>query len=162
MSKSDLIRLRHTLEAAREAVKFKEGHTPSDLNRNPVWALGLVKCVEIIGEAAARISGEGKAECPHIPWPPSSRARTEDEDSPSIGHRLSRFEDGEQSPGQVLRVAGPSQSKRAVSRALFAGRRATALILGMASRLLLLLTMIAEYKRRQPLAARLTAQFPRQ
>jgi uncharacterized protein with HEPN domain len=35
-----------------------------------VWALGVVKCVEIIGEAAAGISGEGKAECPHIPWAP--------------------------------------------------------------------------------------------
>ena len=70
MSKSDLIRLRHMLEAAREAVKFAEGHTPSDLGQNPVWALGLVKCVEIIGEAAARISPEGKAECPDIPWAP--------------------------------------------------------------------------------------------
>ncbi len=70
MSKSDLIRLRHMLEAAREAVKFAEGHKPSDLRQNPLWALGLVKCVEIIGEAAARISREGKAECPHIPWPP--------------------------------------------------------------------------------------------
>ncbi len=70
MSKSDLNRLRHMLEAAREAVKFAEGHTPSDLRQNPLWALGLVKCVEIIGEAAARISREGKAECPHIPWAP--------------------------------------------------------------------------------------------
>ncbi len=47
MSKSDLIRLRHMLEAAREAVKFVEGHTPSDLRQNPLWALGLVKCVGI-------------------------------------------------------------------------------------------------------------------
>jgi uncharacterized protein with HEPN domain len=73
MSKSDLIRLRHMLEAASEAVKFAEGHTPSDLSRNLVWALGLVKCVEIIGEAAARISGEGKAECLIFHGLPSSR-----------------------------------------------------------------------------------------
>ncbi len=70
MSKSDLIRLRHMLEAAREAVKFAKGHSPSDLSQNPVWALGLVKCLEIVGEAAVRVSRETKAECPHIPWAP--------------------------------------------------------------------------------------------
>ncbi|MHB8653877.1 MAG: HepT-like ribonuclease domain-containing protein [Terriglobia bacterium] len=70
MSKSDLIRLRHMLEAAREAVKFAEHHSLSDLSQNPLWALGLVKCLEIVGEAAARISLEARAECPEIPWAP--------------------------------------------------------------------------------------------
>jgi len=70
MSKSDLIRLRHMLEAATEAVKFAQDHSRSDLSQNPVWALGLVKCLEMVGEAAARISLEAKAECPHIPWAP--------------------------------------------------------------------------------------------
>lgn len=45
-----------------------EGHTRTDLERNRIWALGLIKCVEIIGEAAARVSAETRRECPHIPW----------------------------------------------------------------------------------------------
>jgi len=30
--------------------------------------LGLVRLVEIIGEAATRVSKEGRAKCPAIPW----------------------------------------------------------------------------------------------
>lgn len=36
--------------------------------KNHVWTLGLVKCIEIIGEAAARLSDETKKKYPQIPW----------------------------------------------------------------------------------------------
>jgi uncharacterized protein with HEPN domain len=55
-------------DAAREAMKSASGRTRNDLDTNLVWTLGLVKCVEIIGEAAARIGNETKEKNPQIPW----------------------------------------------------------------------------------------------
>jgi uncharacterized protein with HEPN domain len=68
MSESDLIRLRHMLDAARDAVQFGAGRNSSDLARDRVLALALVRCIEIIGEAASRVSPDVRATCPEIPW----------------------------------------------------------------------------------------------
>jgi len=68
MRKDDLVRLRHMLDAAREAQEFARGRQRSDLNRDRMLTLSLVKCIEIIGEAAAKVSEETRAECPSLPW----------------------------------------------------------------------------------------------
>ncbi|MDB9515250.1 DUF86 domain-containing protein [Kamptonema animale CS-326] len=62
-------RLRHILDAAREAVLFAQDKTRSDLNTNRMLTLSLVKCIEIVGEAAANITRERQDELPQIPWP---------------------------------------------------------------------------------------------
>ena len=62
-------RLRHILDAAREAVLFAQDKTRSDLNTNRMLTLSLVKCIEIVGEAAANITRERQNELPQIPWP---------------------------------------------------------------------------------------------
>lgn len=69
MRKDDRIRLRHMLEAAREAVSFTQNCTRSDLNSDRMLTLSLVKCIEIIGEAAARITKESRRKYQAIPWP---------------------------------------------------------------------------------------------
>jgi uncharacterized protein with HEPN domain len=56
------------LDAAREAVHFAEGRTRGDLNGDRLLALALIKCIEIIGEAAANISKECRVGFPTIPW----------------------------------------------------------------------------------------------
>ena len=68
MSADDLTRLRHMLDAAREAVSFVQGRSRDDLHRDRMLLLSLVKELEIVGEAAGRISPEGKAATPGIPW----------------------------------------------------------------------------------------------
>ena len=68
MPKDDLIRLRHMLDAAREAAGSAAGRSRPDLDRDRIWALGLVKCVEIVGEAASRIGKDLQARHPQIPW----------------------------------------------------------------------------------------------
>jgi len=55
MSSDDRIRLRHMLESAKEAVRFIQGRTRPDLDCDRMLALSLVKCIEIIGEAAGRV-----------------------------------------------------------------------------------------------------------
>ncbi|MEF3168821.1 MAG: DUF86 domain-containing protein [Deltaproteobacteria bacterium] len=68
MQPNDLVRLRHILDAAKEAQGFTRNRRREDLehDRQLVWA--LVKAVEIIGEAAYQLSAEAKAESPNIPW----------------------------------------------------------------------------------------------
>jgi uncharacterized protein with HEPN domain len=56
------------LDAAREAISFATGRSRQDLDQDRMRALALVKCIEIIGEAAATMSDEARAEYPQIPW----------------------------------------------------------------------------------------------
>jgi uncharacterized protein with HEPN domain len=55
MNADDVERLRHMLDAAREAMGFVEGRVAEDLTRDRLLLLGLVKEIEIIGEAAGII-----------------------------------------------------------------------------------------------------------
>ena len=41
---------------------------PEDLGQERMLELSLIRLVEVIGEAAARVSPEGQAKCPGIPW----------------------------------------------------------------------------------------------
>ncbi len=68
MRPDDLIRLRHILDAARQAGEFIRNRSREDLDhdRQLVWA--LVKAIEIIGEAAYQMSPEARQEIPGIPW----------------------------------------------------------------------------------------------
>ena len=59
MRPDDRLRLRHMLDAAREAARFAQGTTRGELDRDRVLALALVKLLEIIGEAASRVTPEG-------------------------------------------------------------------------------------------------------
>jgi uncharacterized protein with HEPN domain len=68
MRKADVIRVRHMLEAAQEAVTFSQGRTRDDLSNNRMLVLSLVKSIEIIGEAATKISPEDRRKYAEIPW----------------------------------------------------------------------------------------------
>lgn len=67
--RKDDVRLRHMLEHAREAVVMAEGSSREDLNTDRMLELSLTRLVEIVGEAAARVSDFGRQRCPTIPWP---------------------------------------------------------------------------------------------
>ena len=56
------------LLAARRAVKFAAPLTFSEFENGDLHQLAILKAVEIIGEAASRISEETKAGHPDIPW----------------------------------------------------------------------------------------------
>jgi uncharacterized protein with HEPN domain len=64
----DLTRLHHMQDAARETLVFMAGKTREDLANNRMLVLAVVKDLEIIGEAAGRISAECRARHPEIPW----------------------------------------------------------------------------------------------
>ncbi|MDY7011256.1 MAG: DUF86 domain-containing protein [Planctomycetota bacterium] len=64
----DAMRLRHMLEHAREAVAMIQGRRPDDLKTDRMFQLALVRLIEIVGEAASRVSDEGQNHYPSIPW----------------------------------------------------------------------------------------------
>ncbi len=68
MREDDVIRLRHMLDAARAAVGFVHGRTRADLDRDRQLVFALVKAVEIIGEAAYRVSPAGRDQAAELPW----------------------------------------------------------------------------------------------
>lgn len=63
------------MEAAQEALLFAQGRTRQDLDRDRMLSMAIARCIEIIGEAAARISPETKAQRPGIPWAEIAGAR---------------------------------------------------------------------------------------
>jgi uncharacterized protein with HEPN domain len=68
MQATDRVRLRHMLEAAREARAFTAGKERGDFDRDRLLQLGLTRLVEIIGEAAGQLSNEARQQHPAIPW----------------------------------------------------------------------------------------------
>jgi len=68
LSKADRVRLHHMLDAAREAVAFAGGRSRGDLDGNRMLALALVRCIEIVGEAAAQVGQETRGRHGGIPW----------------------------------------------------------------------------------------------
>jgi uncharacterized protein with HEPN domain len=68
MRRDDVIRIRHMLDAAKEAMGFVKGRTRKDLNSDRMLTLSLVKSIEMIGEPASKVTEECRASCPEIPW----------------------------------------------------------------------------------------------
>lgn len=68
MSKDDSVRLRHMMDAAKEAVELAAGKSRCDIENERTLNLSLVRLIEIIGEAANRVSSACRAKYPDIPW----------------------------------------------------------------------------------------------
>jgi uncharacterized protein with HEPN domain len=68
MRHEDEIRLRHMLDAAGDALSFAGGRKRADLDQDRQFLLAVVKCFEIIGEAASQVSSSGQSESAALPW----------------------------------------------------------------------------------------------
>ena len=60
--------LRHVLEHAREAIEMASDRARADLDSDRMLELSLTRLVEIVGEAAARLSDETQDAHVGIPW----------------------------------------------------------------------------------------------
>ena len=56
------------LASAKEAVRFAAGSSRQDLDEDRKLLLAIIKSIEIIGEAAAKVSEARKAQNDNIPW----------------------------------------------------------------------------------------------
>lgn len=68
MRPDDRIRIRHMIEAAEAALSFMAGRERSDLDTDQMLLFALVRAVEIVGEAASRLSEDARLELADVPW----------------------------------------------------------------------------------------------
>jgi uncharacterized protein with HEPN domain len=68
MLNPDIVRLQHMVDAANEALSFIADKSKSEVETDRALALALVKLIEIVGEAASKISRELRSQSPEIPW----------------------------------------------------------------------------------------------
>ncbi len=69
MNASDRNRLRHMLDAAADAMSFAEGKSFDDLRGSRLLVSALTRQIEIVGEAASKVSADCTAGIAGIPWP---------------------------------------------------------------------------------------------
>ncbi len=75
MQNRDLIRIRHILDAMGKASGFIEAKSRRDLETDEMRALATVRLLEIIGEAAFKVSEATRTAHPEIPWREMSGTR---------------------------------------------------------------------------------------
>ncbi len=68
MRREDAIRLRHMLDAAEEATRFAAGASRASLDGNRMLTFAIVRAIEIIGEAAGKVTDETRSNYPDLPW----------------------------------------------------------------------------------------------
>jgi len=68
MQDEDYIRIGHMIEAAEHALEFAAGCIRSDLDTDRMLLFALVRAVEVIGEAASKVSDETRMAHAGIPW----------------------------------------------------------------------------------------------
>lgn len=66
--RDDRVRLRHMIDAAREVSELLSTRTRADLDSDRLLGLGVVRLLEIVGEAAARVSEPTRAKIQSVPW----------------------------------------------------------------------------------------------
>lgn len=64
----DRVRLRHMLDYAIEAIELTQGKTMQDLRNTRLLQLGLVRLMEVIGEAASKVTPATRLKSSEIPW----------------------------------------------------------------------------------------------
>lgn len=64
----DLGRLQHMLEHIERSEQFMKGKTLADLENDTMLRYAVVKCVEIVGEAAYMLTLDFRETHPQTPW----------------------------------------------------------------------------------------------
>lgn len=69
MSRHDpVLRVIHMRDHAREAIEMASGRSRNDLDKDRMLNLALVRLVEVIGEAAAKVPDAFRERYPDVPW----------------------------------------------------------------------------------------------
>jgi uncharacterized protein with HEPN domain len=58
------------IDAANAAQRFMAGRVRADLDSDQMLLFAVVRAIEVLGEAAARVSADTRDSLPAIPWKP--------------------------------------------------------------------------------------------
>jgi uncharacterized protein with HEPN domain len=56
------------IDAAEALAAFVDGRVSQDLNSDRMLLFAVVRAIEILGEAASRLSAEAQRQIPEVPW----------------------------------------------------------------------------------------------
>lgn len=68
MRDEDRVRIRHMIDAAETVGQFVSGRIRADLDTDRMLLFAVVRAIEIIGEAAGKLSSELQDQARDIPW----------------------------------------------------------------------------------------------
>jgi uncharacterized protein with HEPN domain len=68
MMRDESIYLRHMLDAIAKTEEYLQGLDEVTFSRNTLVQDGVIRQIEIIGEATKRLSVEIRGRYPHVPW----------------------------------------------------------------------------------------------
>ena len=68
MRDEDRVRIRHMVDAIECVGLFLDGRARGDLDMDRMLLFAVLRAVEVLGEAAGRISEETRMNHPDIPW----------------------------------------------------------------------------------------------
>jgi uncharacterized protein with HEPN domain len=67
-AQTEMDRLRHMRDAANAALRFVTGRTRGDLESDQMLQFALIRALEVIGEAADKLSVSIQTSYPSVPW----------------------------------------------------------------------------------------------
>ena len=68
MPKDELVYVGHMLDTAHEALLLVRGKTRQDYDSDTALRLALTHLIQVIGEAARRVSSQFRERHPEVPW----------------------------------------------------------------------------------------------
>ena len=68
MRPDDRVRVLHMIEAAETALRFAAERRRTDLDTDRMLLFAVVRAIEVIGEAASKVSEEVRGKSPDVPW----------------------------------------------------------------------------------------------
>ena len=68
MRDDDRVRVQHMADAAESVERFAAGRKRDDLGADQMLLFAIVRAIEVIGEAASKVTPETQAASPAIPW----------------------------------------------------------------------------------------------
>jgi uncharacterized protein with HEPN domain len=68
MLDEDRVRVLHMVDAADSLAQFIAGKKRADLDADRMLLFAMVRAIEVVGEAASRVTNETKTAAPNVPW----------------------------------------------------------------------------------------------
>jgi len=68
LPEDDATRLRHMLDASLEAIELAGDRDEHQMEKDRIASLAIVRLLEIVGEAASKVSADTRAGLPEVPW----------------------------------------------------------------------------------------------
>jgi uncharacterized protein with HEPN domain len=71
----DRVRVLHMIEACESVQRFIQGRRRLDFESDQMLLFAVVRAIEVLGEAAGKVSEDTRSACPEIPWPEITNMR---------------------------------------------------------------------------------------